>query len=125
RAHLDPALPQGARVTVAGLVLIRQRPGTAKGVVFLTLEDETGIANVIVWKTVFEANRRAAMQARFLAVRGRIQRAGGVVHLVAEGFRDLTGSLRDLREAGMRLPPENTDFGVAQDRRVYRSRDFH
>ncbi|KTS03694.1 DNA polymerase, partial [Methylobacterium radiotolerans] len=125
RAHLDPALPQGARVTVAGLVLIRQRPGTAKGVVFLTLEDETGIANVIVWKAVFEANRRAAMQARFLAVRGRIQRADGVVHLVAEGFRDLTASLRDLREAGMRLPPENTDFGVPPDRRVYRSRDFH
>jgi error-prone DNA polymerase len=125
RAHLDPALPQGARVTVAGLVLIRQRPGTAKGVVFLTLEDETGIANVIVWKAVFEANRRAAMQARFLAVRGRIQRASGVVHLVAEGFRDLTDSLRDLRAAGMRLPPETTDFGVPPDRRVYRSRDFH
>ncbi|WP_342108862.1 error-prone DNA polymerase [Methylobacterium sp. SI9] len=125
RAHCDPALAQGARVTVAGLVLIRQRPGTAKGVVFLTLEDETGIANVIVWKTVFEANRRIAMQARFLAVRGRIQRADGVVHLVAEGFRDLTASLRDLREAGMKLPPETTDFGVAQDRRVYRSRDFH
>ncbi|MEE7489456.1 error-prone DNA polymerase [Methylobacterium oryzae] len=125
RAHLDPSLPQGARVTVAGLVLIRQRPGTAKGVVFLTLEDETGIANVIVWKAVFEANRRIAMQARFLAVRGRIQRADGVVHLVAEGFRDLTAALRDLREAGMKLPPENTDFGVPPDRRVYRSRDFH
>ncbi|KNY19883.1 error-prone DNA polymerase [Methylobacterium sp. ARG-1] len=125
RAHLDPALPQGARVTVAGLVLIRQRPGTAKGVVFLTLEDETGIANVIIWKTVFEANRRAAMQARFLAVRGRVQRAEGVVHLVAEGFRDLTDSLRDLRAAGMRLPPETTDFGAPPDRRMYPSRDFH
>ncbi|MCJ2103598.1 error-prone DNA polymerase [Methylobacterium sp. E-046] len=125
RAHLDPALPQGARVTVAGLVLIRQRPGTAKGVVFLTLEDETGIANVIVWKTTFEANRRAAMQARFLAVRGRIQRAEGVVHLVAEGFRDLTDALRDLRAAGMKLPPETTDFGVPPDRRLYPSRDFH
>ena len=125
RAHCDPALPQGARVTVAGLVLIRQRPGTAKGVVFLTLEDETGIANVIIWKTVFEANRRAAMQARFLAVRGRVQRAEGVVHLVAEGFRDLTESLRDLRAAGMRLPPETTDFGAPPDRRMYPSRDFH
>jgi error-prone DNA polymerase len=125
RAHLDPALPQGARVTVAGLVLIRQRPGTAKGVVFLTLEDETGIANVIIWKTVFEANRRAAMQARFLAVRGRVQRASGVVHLVADGFRDLTDSLRDLRAAGMRLPPETTDFGAPPDRRTYPSRDFH
>ncbi|MDP4022929.1 error-prone DNA polymerase [Methylobacterium sp. NEAU 140] len=124
RDHLDPALRAG-RVTLAGLVLIRQRPGTAKGVVFLTLEDETGIANVVVWKDVFEKNRRAAMQARFLAVRGRVQRAGEVVHLVAESFRDLTGSLRDLREAGMRLPPEATDFGAPPDRRVYRSRDFH
>ena len=61
RAHLDPALPQGARVTVAGLVLIRQRPGTAKGVVFLTLEDETGIANVIVWRDVFEAKTVARL----------------------------------------------------------------
>ncbi len=71
---------------VAGIVLVRQRPGTAKGVVFLTIEDETGIANIIVWKKVFEANRRIAMQGRFLAVRGRVQRAGEVVHLVAEGF---------------------------------------
>ena len=125
RAHLDPILPQNARAIVAGIVLVRQRPGTAKGVVFLTIEDETGTANVIVWKKVFEANRRIAMQARFLAVKGRIQRAGEVVHLVAEGFRDLTGSLRDLREAGLTLPPENTDFGAPTHRHPYRSRDFH
>ncbi|MCJ2015480.1 error-prone DNA polymerase [Methylobacterium sp. J-076] len=125
RAHADPALTQGAWVTVAGLVLVRQRPGTAKGVVFLTLEDETGIANVVVWKKVFEANRRVAMQARFLAVRGRVQRAGEVVHLVAEGFRDLTESLRDLREAGMKLPAEMNDFAVPTQRHPYRSRDFH
>lgn len=125
RAHLDPTLPQGARATVAGIVLVRQRPGTAKGVVFLTLEDETGIANIIVWKKVFEANRRIAMQARFLAVRGRVQRAGEVVHLVAEGFRDLTESLRDLREAGLRLPAETTVFGAPTHRQPYRSRDFH
>ncbi len=125
RAHLDPILPQNARAIVAGIVLVRQRPGTAKGVVFLTIEDETGTANVIVWKKVFEANRRIAMQARFLAVKGRIQRAGEVVHLVAEGFRDLTGSLRDLREAGLKLPPETTDFGAPTHRHPYRSRDFH
>ena len=110
---------------MAGLVLTRQRPGTAKGVVFLTLEDETGIANVIVWKTVFEANRRAAMNARFLAVQGRVQRAEGVVHLVAERFCDLTEELRALREGGVRLPPETNDFGAPVDRRTYRSRDFH
>ncbi|HEX8418207.1 MAG TPA: error-prone DNA polymerase, partial [Methylobacterium sp.] len=124
-AHHDPALPQNARVTVAGLVLTRQRPGTAKGTVFLTIEDETGIANVIVWRQVFEANRRVAMSARFLVVRGRIQRSGLVVHLLAERFRDLTAELRLLREGGFRPPPETTDFGAPPDRRVYRSRDFH
>ena len=123
RDHLDRG--NGARIGVAGLVLTRQRPGTAKGVVFLTIEDETGVANVIVWKDVFEANRRAAMTARFLAVRGRVQRAGAVVHLIAERFRDLTEELRALREAGLRLPPETTDFGAQVDRRVFRSRDFH
>ncbi|MFC5553031.1 error-prone DNA polymerase [Methylobacterium iners] len=124
-AHHDPALPQNARVTVAGLVLTRQRPGTAKGVVFLTIEDETGIANIIVWRKVFEANRRVAMSARFLVVRGRIQRSGLVVHLLAERFRDLTPDLRLLREGGFKPPPETTDFGAPPDRRVYRSRDFH
>ena len=124
-AHHDPSWAQNARVTVAGLVLTRQRPGTAKGVVFLTLEDETGICNVIVWKKVFDANRRIAMSARFLAVRGRIQRSGLVVHLLAEQFRDLTEELRTLREGGLPLPPETTDFGAPPDRRVYRSRDFH
>ncbi|MGU3536950.1 error-prone DNA polymerase [Methylobacterium sp. A54F] len=128
RAHLAEDLPPGP-VTVAGLVLTRQRPGTAKGVVFLTLEDETGIANVIVWRKVFEANRRIAMTARFLAVRGRVQGQGTgehrVVHLVAERFRDLTGELRALREGGVRLPAETTDFGAPADRRVFRSRDFH
>jgi len=123
RDHHDRG--NGARVSVAGLVLTRQRPGTAKGVVFLTIEDETGIANVIVWKDIFEANRRTAMTARFLAVQGRVQRAGAVVHLIAERFRDLTEELRALREGGVRLPPETTDFGVPVDRRVFRSRDFH
>ncbi|KAB1075365.1 DNA polymerase III subunit alpha [Methylobacterium planeticum] len=129
RDHLDEGLAPNSRVTVAGLVLTRQRPGTAKGVVFLTIEDETGIANVIVWRKVFEANRRVAMTARFLAVRGRVQREGSgvhkVVHVIAERFRDLTDELRALREGGVKLPPETTDFGAPIDRRVYRSRDFH
>ncbi|AWN38319.1 error-prone DNA polymerase [Methylobacterium radiodurans] len=125
RDHLDPGLPLNARLSVAGLVLTRQRPGTAKGVVFLTLEDETGIANVIVWKSVFEANRHVAMNARFLAVQGRVQRAGAVVHLISERFRDLTGELRQLRDGGLRLDPETNDFSADVDRRVFRSRDFH
>ena len=64
----------GALVCVAGLVLVRQRPGTAKGVVFLTLEDETGTANVVVWKSVYEKFRRAVVSARLLRVTGRLQR---------------------------------------------------
>src|SRR6202008_2094327 len=69
-------VPQDSLVTVSGLVLVRQRPGTSKGVVFRTLEDETDIANIIVWPKVFEQNRRTVMTARFLAVRGRLQRVG-------------------------------------------------
>lgn len=67
----------------AGLVLVRQRPGSAKGVMFITLEDETGIANLVVWPQVFEKFRRVVMGASMIAVRGRIQREGEVVHLVA------------------------------------------
>jgi error-prone DNA polymerase len=105
-------LRHGARVSVGGLVLIRQRPGTAKGVVFATLEDETGAANAVVWPDVFQAHRRTVMASRFLVVHGRVQRAGEVIHVVAERFTDLTGRLADLREAG----------GVP---RLQRSRDFH
>ncbi len=87
------ALSQDSFVTVAGLVLVRQRPGTSKGVVFMTLEDETDIANIIVWPKVFEKNRRTVMTARFLAVRGRLQRAGLVIHVVADSFVDLSAEL--------------------------------
>ncbi len=85
----DDDLRQNMTVTVAGLVLVRQRPGTAKGVIFMTLEDETDIANIIVWPKAFANNRRVVMTSRFLAVRGRLQRAGLVIHVVAEKFFDL------------------------------------
>ncbi|MCA0245878.1 MAG: error-prone DNA polymerase [Proteobacteria bacterium] len=84
--------------TLAGLVLVRQRPGTASGVVFVTLEDEKGIANLVVWPKVFEAHRRIAMGARLLAVRGRIQREGIVIHLVAEELWDLSAELDSISE---------------------------
>lgn len=71
-ARLDEP-PEGARVTVAGLVLVRQRPGTAKGVICITLEDETGVANVVVWAKVFERFRRAVIAGRLLRVTGRLQ----------------------------------------------------
>ena len=106
-------------------MLIRQRPGTAKGVVFLTLEDETGIANVIVWRDRFEANRRIVMTSRFLAVRGRLQRDGVVVHVVAEDFLDLSAELRRLRE-GFAMPRDMSLVGEGSDRRgLVKSRDFH
>jgi len=99
-------LRQDARVTVAGLVLVRQRPGTAKGVIFMTLEDETDIANIIVWPKAFDKNRRIVMTARFLAVRGRLQRAGLVIHVVAESFIDLSANLPWLRDGGDLFSPK-------------------
>ena len=113
-------------VTVAGLVLVRQRPGTAKGVIFMTLEDETDIANIIVWPKAFEKNRRVVMTARFLAVRGRLQRAGLVIHVVAESFIDLSAELSSLRDGELYLSP-NFPAGRIQSRLPFslKSRDFH
>lgn len=115
-------LKDGAKVVVAGLVLIRQRPGTAKGVVFVTLEDETGVANAVVWKDRFEADRNVVMTASFLMARGRVQRAEGVIHVVAEGFTDLSAHLSTLRDEPAAPAPR-----VRQkvSGRLLRSRDFH
>lgn len=93
--------PNGARVAVAGLVLVRQRPGTAKGVIFLTLEDETGVVNVVVWKSLFDRHRRAVIAGRLLRVTGRIQREASVVHVVAEEVEDISAMLDTLV-----LPPD-------------------
>lgn len=90
----DP--PGGAQVCVAGLVLLRQRPGTAKGVIFITLEDETGTCNVVVWASVYERFRRAVIAGRMLRVTGRVQRDAGVVHVVAERIEDLSPMLDQL-----------------------------
>ena len=92
--------PNGARVTVAGLVLVRQRPGTAKGVIFITLEDETGTCNVVVWAQVYESFRRAVIAGRMLRVTGRIQREAGVVHVVAERIEDISWMLDELLRPG-------------------------
>jgi error-prone DNA polymerase len=119
--HRSPRLPPNARVTVAGLVLTRQRPGTAKGVVFLTLEDETGIANIIVWRDRFEAYRRIVMTSRFLAVRGKLQRAGEVVHVLAEDLLDLSADLRRLRDD----EPHEAPAPSPADTLGLKSRDFH
>ncbi len=88
--------PNDARVAVAGLVICRQRPGTAKGVIFLTLEDETGIANIVVWARTFERFRRAVIAGRCLKITGRLQRDGDVVHVVAEQVEDISALLDEI-----------------------------
>jgi error-prone DNA polymerase len=88
----------GTWVSVSGLVTIRQRPGSANGVVFLTLEDETGIANVIVWPRTFERFRPIILGARYVAARGKLQHQSGVIHVVAEWLEDLTFMLKRLMD---------------------------
>jgi error-prone DNA polymerase len=111
-------LASGRRVRVAGLVLNRQRPGTAKGVMFATLEDESGPANIIVWPNLFEAQRRILMTSSFLLVEGKLQKASGVVHVIAERVFDLTSDLARLCNDG-----RGEREGGAP--RLQSSRDFH
>ena len=85
-------------ISVAGLVLVRQRPQTASGVIFMTLEDETGIANAIVWPKAFERFRPVVLGARLTAISGREQAASGVIHVVAETIEDLTPLLSVLAD---------------------------
>jgi error-prone DNA polymerase len=127
----------GKRLSIAGLVLIRQRPGSAKGVVFITLEDETGIANLVVWPDVFEKQRKIVMGARLMAVHGIIQRDpdSDVIHVVARRLEDHSHVLRHLSDetmpstlsqsdaAGSWRPPASRhprDVEV-----IPKSRDFH
>ena len=90
-----------ARVRLAGLVLIRQRPGSAKGVCFITLEDETGVANLVVWPKVMETHRKAVMQSRLLVVDGYIQRDVEIVHVVARTLTDRSDALSRLAPEGL------------------------
>src|SRR6516225_6764514 len=91
-------LPVDRRLAIAGVVLIRQRPGSANGVVFITIEDETGIANLIVWPQILERFRRAALGATLLCCTGKLQREESVIHVVAERLDDLTPRLNTLRD---------------------------
>jgi error-prone DNA polymerase len=79
-------------------VLVRQRPGTAKGVIFITIEDETGVSNLVVFKDVFETFRREILSAKLLMVEGKLERQGAVIHIVARKFHDLSRWMRDLAE---------------------------
>jgi error-prone DNA polymerase len=96
----------GRWLEAAGLVLVRQRPGSAKGVMFITIEDESGIANLVVWPKMFEKFRRVVLGSTMFAVRGRIQREGDVVHLVAHHLTDMSDALAGIgrRDAPFPLP---------------------
>ncbi|MDP1730371.1 MAG: error-prone DNA polymerase [Devosia sp.] len=107
--------PNGVFVETAGLVLVRQRPGTAGGVIFSTLEDETGVANIIIWSKVFEKHRRVVLGSRLLAVKGQLQREGLVTHVVAHSFTDMTSELLALSSGH--------DFGDAAIARADESRN--
>jgi len=89
-------LPDGAPVATCGIVVTRQRPGSASGVVFVTLEDETGYVNLVVWSRIADAHRRAMLDARLLGVRGRLQREGEVRHVVADSLEDRSALLGSL-----------------------------
>jgi len=128
-------LRNGQAVSIAGLVLLRQKPGSAKGVVFVTIEDETGIANLVVWSDVFEKQRKIVMGARLMSVRGIVQTDENVIHVVARHLSDDTHMLRHLSEdiltaplspgdapGAMRPPPRRHPRDVEV---IPRSRDFH
>ena len=83
---------------MSGLVTIRQQPGTASGVIFMTIEDETAVANIIVWPKIFERFRAILMGARYIAVAGELQQEAGVIHVVAHRLDDLTPLLARLLE---------------------------
>ena len=126
-------LPNGRRLRLAGLVLIRQRPGSAKGVCFITLEDETGAANLVIWPKVMAAFRKVVMTARLMQVTGRLQRdpGSGVIHVVAETLLDRSDAL--LRLADRSLPPSSPAHSLPAPipghprnaRIIPNSRDFH
>jgi error-prone DNA polymerase len=132
------SVKDGRRLSIAGLVLIRQRPGSAKGVVFITIEDETGIANLVIWPDVFEKQRKIVMGARLMAVQGIVQRDpdSDVIHVVARHLEDHTHMLGRLSD-DPRLPknlekPDGHGSWGAPPRRhprdveiIPKSRDFH
>ena len=121
-------LPVDRRLAIAGIVLIRQRPGSANGVVFITIEDETGIANLIIWPAILERFRRAALGATLLRCTGKLQREQSVIHVVAERLADMTPRLNTLRDhTGDAEPPVKLPRKMpGSDARdiVVRSRNF-
>src|SRR6476661_8773621 len=113
----------GARVSIAGVVLVRQRPGSAAGVVFMTIEDETGVANSVIWPKVLERMRKVVMDARLVVVHGRVQRHEDIIHVVAERLEDRSDWLRLLDEEAdsMSVPVANADEVKRPDPGSWRS----
>jgi error-prone DNA polymerase len=132
------SLKDGRRLSMAGVVLIRQRPGTSKGVVFITIEDETGIANLVVWPAVFEKQRKIVMGARLMAVHGVVQKDpdSDVIHVVAARLEDHTQLLSRLSDDSilpkrLEKPDGHGSWGAPPNRHprnveiIPKSRDFH
>jgi error-prone DNA polymerase len=128
------AARDGRWLTTAGLVLVRQKPGSAKGVLFITIEDESGIANLVIWPQVFEKQRRIVLTSGMLAVKGRVQREGEVVHVIAHELTDLSGLLRSVGEREAPFPlthgrgDQVTHYGGgpdSRDRLGARARDIY
>ncbi len=125
----------GRWLMTAGLVLVRQKPGSAKGVMFITIEDETGPANLVVWPSLFERRRRIVLGSSMMAINGRVQREGEVAHLVAQQLFDLSGELAELtdRDLDFKLPtgrgdefahgspgsPDSRDAAAAKPRDIF------
>jgi DNA polymerase III alpha subunit len=95
----EPQHPHGSRVTVAGLVLVRQRPGTASGIMFMTIEDETGVANLVVHPNTYERFRAALRQSVAIIARGKIERQGQVIHVFVQSAEPLTGRAKEAEVA--------------------------
>ncbi|TVR48240.1 MAG: error-prone DNA polymerase, partial [Rhodobacteraceae bacterium] len=150
RPHLPGLVPHDGlaqatgRVEVCGLVITRQRPGTASGVIFITLEDETGVSNIVVWPKVYERYRRIVIGGRLLRVRGRVQREGAVIHVIAETVMDLSDRLgamgrgvidptagrgdearRPIVTRGLSHQPRSVRHPREQAKVLFPSRDFH
>ena len=113
-------IDDGRYVEVAGLVLVRQRPGTASGVIFVTIEDESGVANLVVWPKVFERYRRVVLGAQLMTVRGKVQKEGLVIHVIADTLIDRTDLLRRLAETD-----RDFEAPVARADRVKRPSETH
>ncbi|MGB7656359.1 MAG: OB-fold nucleic acid binding domain-containing protein, partial [Novosphingobium sp.] len=128
------ALKYRSAVQVAGVVLIRQRPGSAKGVCFITLEDETGVVNLVIWPDLMEKQRKVIMGARLMEVKGRVEYDDEVIHVIAQHLTDATASLHALSDDLLASPLARADHikaplpsrGHPRDVRVIpKSRDFH